>query len=119
MTTEEAVDFEKNTKTYVIWHLSIIKNNLNKDFNLRIKTDDDLRLSNENESSKTYLLKNNDIIRSLDINTNRKFNNLSAYRWNNEHQQIKSRYDTAVIPKNESVTILRRISNDFSFNFTF
>jgi class 3 adenylate cyclase len=116
LTTEEAVDFEKNTKTYVIWHLSIIKNNLNKDFNLRIKTDDDLRLSNENESSKIYLLKNNDIIRSLDINTNRKFNNLSAYRWNNEHQQIKSRYDTAVIPKNESVTILRRISNDFSFN---
>jgi class 3 adenylate cyclase len=116
LTTEEEVDFEKNSKTYVIWHLSIIKNNLNKDFSLRIKTDDDLRLSNENESSKIYLLQNKDIIRSLDINTNRKFNNLSAYRWNNEHQQIKSRYDTAVIPKNESVTILRRISNDFSFN---
>ena len=28
LTTEEEVDFEKNSKTYVIWHLSIIKNNL-------------------------------------------------------------------------------------------
>jgi class 3 adenylate cyclase len=115
LTIEEEVDFEKNSKTYVIWHLSIIKNNLNKDFNLRIKTDDDLRLSNENEANKIYLLKNNILIKSIDINTNRKFNNLSASHWNNQYQDSKSRYDTIVIPKNESVTILRRISQDYGF----
>ena len=115
LSKEEEYEFEKNSKTFVIWHLSIIKNNLNKDFNLRIKTVDDLRLGNENESSKIYLFKNDILLKSLDINTNRKFNNLSALHWNNEHKENKSRYDTILITKNESAIILRRIDQDNGF----
>ena len=115
LSEEEKSEFEKNSKTFIIWHLSIIKNNLNKDFNLRIKKDDDLRLDYKNGSSNIFLFKNDILLKSLDINTNRKFNNLSALHWNNEHKENKSRYDTALISKNESVSILRSIDQDNGF----
>jgi class 3 adenylate cyclase len=115
LSEEEKSEFEKNSKTFIIWHLSIIKNNLNKDFNLRIKKDDDLRLDYENGSSNIFLFKNDILLKSLDINTNRKFNNLSALHWNNGHKENKSRYDTALISKNESVSILRSIDQDNGF----
>jgi hypothetical protein len=112
---EEKSEFEKNSRTFVIWHLSVIKNNLNSDFNLRIKTDGDLRLDYGNGSSNIYIFKNDLLLKPLDINTNRKFNNLSALHWNNEHKENKSRYDTALISKNESVSILRSIDQDNGF----
>ena len=112
---EEKSEFEKNSSTFVIWHLSVIKNNLDRDFNLRIKKDDDLRLDYGNGSSNIYLFKNDLLLKPLNINTNRKFNNLSALHWNNEHIENKSRYDTALIPKNDSIYILRSIDHDNGF----
>ena len=108
---------DENTK----WQLSIVKNDSNKDFNLRIQSYSNSSLfGKRNEDPSTvYLLKNNSIIKSIETDINGKYNNLAFLRLNTNHEYNDSRYVTVLIPKDESVQILRRIGkiSDINSNF--
>jgi|GEM_PF-1447682 class 3 adenylate cyclase len=105
----------------VKWHLSIIKNNSSKDFNLRIQSySDSSFFGKKNEDPTTvYLLKGNVLIRSIETDTNGKYNNLATLRYNKDHISNNSRYETVLIPKDESVQILRRIGKISEINSNF
>ena len=105
----------------ITWQLSIVKNNSNKDFNLRVlalSSSGHFKKMNEDPST-VYLLKNNKFIKSIVTDNSGKLNNLAILRWNTDHKENISRYDTIFIPKNESVQILRRIGkiSDIDRNF--
>ena len=105
----------------VTWQLSIVKNNSNKDFNLRVlalSSSGHFKKINEDPST-VYLLKNNKFIKSIITDNSGKPNNLAILRWDRDHKENISRYDTIFIPKNESVQILRRIGkiSDIDRNF--
>jgi hypothetical protein len=105
----------------ISWHLSIIKNNSSNDFNLRIRSySNSSFFGKKNEGPSTvHLLKGNVLIRSFETDTNGKYNNLAILRWNKDHKSNNSRYETVLIPKDESVQILRRIGkiSDINTNF--
>ena len=100
--TQEAGDI-------VIWRLSVIKNNSNKDFNLRILANSDSSFFKKitEDRSTVYLLRDYKFIRSIVTDISGKNNNLALLRWNKSHIENISRYDTILIPKNESLQILR------------
>jgi class 3 adenylate cyclase len=112
---------ESNTdvsKDDITWHLSIIKNNSNKDFNIRILANSNssiYRKLNE-DSSTVHLLKDNKYIKSIVTDVSGKYNNLAILRWNKNHTESVSRYDTYLIPKNESLQILRLVGKTSEFN---
>jgi hypothetical protein len=112
---------ESNTdvsKDDITWHLSIIKNNSNKDFNIRILANSNssiFRKLNE-DSSTVHLLKDNKYIKSIVTDVSGKYNNLAILRWNKNHTGSASRYDTYLIPKNESLQILRLVGKTSEFN---
>jgi hypothetical protein len=87
------------------WQLSIIKNNSSKDFNLRVQSYSNSSFfgKKNEEPSTVYLLKNNLIIKSNDTATYGKYNNLAILRWHKEHKSNNSRYETVLIPKDESI----------------
>ena len=102
----------------ITWHLSIIKNNSNKDFNIRILANSNsliFRKLDEN-SSTVHLLKDNKYIKSIDTDISGKYNNLVILRWNKDHTESISRYDTYLISKNESLQILRPVGKTSEFN---
>ena len=102
----------------ITWHLSIIKNNSNKDFNIRILAYSNsliFRKLDEN-SSTVHLLKDNKYIKSIDTEISGKYNNLVILRWNKNHTESISRYDTYLISKNESLQILRPVGKTSEFN---
>jgi len=66
-----------------------------------------------------YLLKGNVLIRSIETDTNGKYNNLATLRYNKDHISNNSRYETVLIPKDESVQILRRIGKISEINSNF
>ena len=105
----------------ITWQLSIVKNASNKDFILRIDAySNSSFFGKKNEDPSTvHLIKNNVIIKSIDTATYGKYNNLAILRWNKDHKSNNSRYETVLIPKDESVQILRRIGkiSDINSNF--
>jgi len=105
----------------ITWQLSIVKNASNKDFSLRVDAySNSSFFGKKNEDPSTvYLLKNNVIIKSIDTATYGKYNNLAILRWNKDYKSNNSRYETVLIPKDESVQILRRIGkiSDINSNF--
>lgn len=111
----------QETSALVTWQLSIVKNTSYKDFILRVHSySNSSFFGKKNEEPGTvYLLKNNELVKSIDTGTNGNYNNLAILRWNREHKVNKSRYETVLIPKNESVQILRRIgkASDINSNF--
>lgn len=66
-----------------------------------------------------YLLKNDELFKSIYTGTYGNYNNLAILRWNREHKDNKSRYETVLIPKNESVQILRRVGKTSDINSNF
>ena len=109
------------TSDHVTWQLSIVKNTSNKDFNLRVHSySNSSFFGKRNEEPKTvYLLKNDGSFKSIYTSAYGNFNNLAIIRWNREHKDNKSRYETILIPKNESVQILRRIGKTSDINSNF
>lgn len=105
----------------ITWQLSIVNNTSNRDFNLRIQSYSNSSLfGKRNEDPSTvYLLKNNSIIKSIETNTNGKYNNLAFLRFNKDQKYNDSRYVTVLIPRNESVQILRRIGKITEINSNF
>ena len=105
----------------VKWQLSIVKNNSNNDFNLRIKSISDSYFFDKNDINRDtiYLLKNNIFIKSIDTENSGEYNNLAILRWNKYHKENKSRYETVLIAKNESVQILRPIDKKSKFSKSF
>jgi len=105
----------------ITWQLSIVKNASNKDFSLRVDAySNSSFFGKKNEDPSTvYLLKGNVIIKSIDTATYGKYNNLAILRWNKDYKSNNSRYETVLIPKDESVQILRRIGkiSDINSNF--
>ncbi|MEI6882370.1 MAG: adenylate/guanylate cyclase domain-containing protein [Bacteroidota bacterium] len=94
-----------NSNNFVTWKLSIIKNNSTKDFNLRINT-------NDYNSSNVYLLKDDNNLIKIETNNSKKYNNLTFSSWSDSYKEYKSRYDTILISKKESIKILRRSGED-------
>ena len=111
----------QETSDHVTWQLSIVKNTSNKDFNLRVHSySESSFFGKRNENPKTvYLLKNDELFKSINTGTYGNYNNLAILRWNREHKDNKSRYETVLIPKNESVQILRRIGKTSDINSNF
>ena len=112
-TEDEKSEIKKSSPNFIKWHLAIVKNNSNKDFNLRIKTRDSAPPDNDNHNpSIVHILNRDGITNSLDTRNNGKFNQLAASHWDNEYKENKSRYDTILISKNESTTLLRCVGQD-------
>ena len=105
----------------VTWQLSVVKNASNKDFSLRVhsRSNSSFFGKKNDEPSTVYLLKDNELVKSIDTDTYGNYNNLAIFRWNREHKENKSRYETVLIPKNESVQILRRIGKTSDINSNF
>jgi class 3 adenylate cyclase len=105
----------------VTWQLSVVKNDSNKDISLRVHSSSNSSFfgKKNEEPSTVYLLKDNELVKSIDTDTYGNYNNLAIFRWNREHKDNKSRYETVLIPKNESVQILRRIGKTSDINSNF
>ena len=105
----------------VTWQLSIVKNNSNTDFNLRIKAISDSTYfgKNNEEPHTVYLISKNKVVKSIVTDNSGKHNYFSFFRLNGDLKENKSRYETVLIPKTESVQILRRIgkASDINYNF--
>ncbi len=114
LNTQEASDV-------VTWQLSVVKNDSNKDISLRVHSSSNSSFfgKKNEEPSTVYLLKDNELVKSIDTDTYGNYNNLAIFRWNREHKDNKSRYETVLIPKNESVQILRRIGKTSDINSNF
>ena len=89
-TEDEKSEIKKNSPNFIKWHLAIVTNNSNKDFNLRIKTRDSAPPDNDNHNpSIVHILNRDGITKSLDTRNNGKFNQLAASHWDSEYKENK------------------------------
>lgn len=106
-----ADDVDSKSQNLISWGLSIIKNNTNTDFSLRVRSISNSTFFGKSEETPSivYIVDNNNEIKSIDTENSGKFNNFAILRWRNDHHDRSSRYSSILIPKDESVIILRRI----------